>query len=65
MIRYRISAMISGLILATAINGQYSGFNLSKYKLPDIKLNKLDFNFNLNHVKDNNITRQSFLDERK
>jgi len=65
MIRYRISAMISGLILATAINGQYSGFNLSQYKLPDIKLNKLDFNFNLNHVKDNNITRQSFLDERK
>jgi len=65
MIRYRISAMVSGLILVTAINGQYSGFNLSQYKLPDIKLNKLDFNFDLYHVKDNNITQQSLLDERK
>jgi len=65
MIRYRISALVTGLIFATAINGQYSGFNLSQYKLPDIKLNKLDFNFDLYHVKDNNITQQSLLDERK
>ena len=65
MNRLRIAAIVSGLILTTIMNGQYSGFNLSQYKLPDLKLNRLDFNFDLNHVKDNTLTQKSLPDETK
>jgi hypothetical protein len=53
MNRFRISALISGLLITLVMNGQYSGFDLSKYKLPDIKLSRLDLNINMDHLKDN------------
>ena len=53
MNRFRIPALISGLLITVALNAQYSGFDLSKYKLPDIKLNRLDLNLNMDHIKDN------------
>jgi len=33
---------------------QYFNYDLSKYKLPDIKKNMLDFNLNASHSKNNN-----------
>ena len=39
--------LLAGLLLLTAIvNGQYSKIDLSAYKLPDIKLSRLDASFN-------------------
>jgi hypothetical protein len=53
MNRFRIPALISGLLITVVLNGQYSGFDLSRYKLPDIKLNRMDLNLNMDHLKDN------------
>ncbi len=49
MSRSGISASLTMMAFTTIINGQYSGFNLSQYKLPDIKISRLDFNFNLSN----------------
>jgi hypothetical protein len=55
MSRLKILFLLSAMMMTTILNSQYSGFDLSKYKLPDIKLNRLDFNFDLNQTKNNNI----------
>jgi hypothetical protein len=55
MSRLKILVLSSAMMITTILNSQYSGFDLAKYKLPDIKLNRLDFNLNLNQTKSNNI----------
>jgi len=40
--------VLCGFILTPLLHGQYSDVDLSVYKLPDIKLNKLDVSFNFN-----------------
>lgn len=62
MIRFKLSTLIPGLIFPILLNGQYSGFDLSKYKLPDIKTNRLDLNFNLSNNRNVNILRITDLD---
>jgi len=54
MNKLKLTALFLGLILPVLLFGQFSGFDLSKYKLPDIKTDRLDLNFNLynNHYKD-------------
>jgi hypothetical protein len=68
MSRSGISAILTMMAFTTVINGQYSGFNLSKYKLPDIKISRLDFNFNLSNSHTNYIEKfiyQTFQQEYK
>lgn len=54
MKRLRITFLVSGLIFTTVLNAQYSALTLSKYKLPEIRLNKLDLNINLDQNTVNN-----------
>ncbi len=53
MRRSKILAILTFLAFSTILNGQYSGFDLSKYKLPDIKTSRLDFNINLGNSSSN------------
>jgi len=47
MNKVKITALFLGLIFPVLLFGQFSGFDLSKYKLPDIKTDRLDLYFNL------------------
>jgi hypothetical protein len=60
MRRSRITAILTFLAFSTIINGQYSGFDLSKYKLPDIRTSRLDFNFNLGNSSSNIFDKYTF-----
>jgi hypothetical protein len=54
--------MLFGLIFPYILFGQFSDFDLSKYKLPDIKTNRLDLNFSLNENGYKNFSQHSRLD---
>ncbi len=43
----KILVLIIGLICSFVLHGQFSDFDLSQYKLPDIRQNRLDATFNL------------------
>jgi hypothetical protein len=54
------------LLFSSLLNAQYTDFDISKYKLPDIKMSSLDFTFDLNHsfqsikLDLNNTTQQDY-----
>jgi hypothetical protein len=52
----RTYALAISLMACTIINGQYSQFDLSKYKLPDIKTSRLELNSYLT----NNLSKSSY-----
>jgi hypothetical protein len=47
MIKFKLPALFLGLIFPYILTGQFSDFDLSKYRLPDIKTNRLNLNFDL------------------
>lgn len=62
MRKLRLSVMLLGLLFHYVLLGQFSDFDLSKYKLPDIKTNRLDLNFSLNENGSNIFSQYSRLD---
>jgi len=62
MIRLKLPALFLGLIFPYILFGQYSNFDLSKYKLPDIKTRRLDLNFNLNRYDSKDFSQISNVD---
>jgi hypothetical protein len=48
MNKLKLPALLLGLIFPYVLFGQLSDFDLSKYKLPEIRTNRLDLNFDLN-----------------
>ncbi len=62
MFRLKLSALFLGLIFPYILVGQFSGFDLSKYRLPDIKTNRLDLNFDLNENGSKDFSQISNLD---
>ncbi len=57
ILKYLFLALVSTIPLL--LNAQYSGFDLSSYKLPDIKINRLDANVNLNNEASSNSPKTS------
>jgi hypothetical protein len=55
----KIYALLISLLLCNIINGQYSQFDLSKYKLPDIKTSRLELNSYLTNNFDKSRYRMS------
>lgn len=56
----KLPMLIFTLIFPTTLlYGQFSNFNLSKYKLPDIKIDRLDANFNIGNNLNKTNTKHS------
>ena len=55
MNKSKLFGLLIALLLCNVTYGQYNNFDLSKYKLPDIKTSRLDFNANLNNDYNNEI----------
>ncbi len=53
MKKLKLAALLFGLIFTNSLNGQYSDFDLSKYKLPDINTQRLDVYFDMNNSVNN------------
>lgn len=62
MLKLKLSTLFLGLIFPYLLTGQYTDFDLSKYRLPDIKTNRLDLNFNLNKTGNKSFSQISDLD---
>lgn len=55
----KFSTLFLVLISPAILHGQYTNFDLSKYKLPDIKINRLDAYFNIGNSINNESIRRS------
>jgi len=49
MKKRHLAIVILSFLFTINSNAQYEDFDLSLYKLPDIKFSSLDFRFNVNH----------------
>jgi len=49
MKKFKLAALLLGIVANSVMYGQYADFDLSKYKLPDINTKRLDFNFDMNN----------------
>jgi len=56
----KISLLVAGLIFPLVLGAQYTDFDLSKYKLPDIKLNRLDASFNMVNSGNSHLSQTKF-----
>ncbi len=52
--------LITGLVLPLLLGAQYTDFDLSKYKLPDIRLNRLDATFNFRNYVNNYLSQEKW-----
>jgi hypothetical protein len=59
MNRIKCSILFLALTFPAIIYGQYSNFDLSKYSLPDIKINRLDASLNVGNSANNQTIRHS------
>jgi hypothetical protein len=62
MNKVKLTSLFLGLIFPVLLFGQFSGFDLSKYKLPDIKTDRLDLNFNLYNNQFKNLLQVTNID---
>ena len=62
---YKLISIAVLLLLTRIVSGQYSNINLSSYKLPDIKLDRLDASFNAGNSLSSNRFRPSYSDSTK
>lgn len=62
MKRSKFLILLLSSLFPIILTGQYSDFDLSRYKLPDIKLNKLDVNFNLTNFVNTDQFKPSYSD---
>lgn len=62
MNKLKLLALIFGLIFPYVLIGQLSDFDLSKYRLPDIRTNRLDLNFDFNKTGYKSLSQISNID---